>query len=167
MEIDASSRRRAGFPSSTTSVAKEFGSGTAPGIKSAKKRRCRILCGEPASPPSCMGWLGTPDRQAVFVCCGSCSDCSDAELEQHIVDKVSEPLTCIRPEMAVAAPPAAAPPAPEPAAVETATAEHTNAGPAAAARQDPATWAAAAAKDWIRAAAPRRTMTAPQSTPAA
>ena len=35
-----------------------------------------------------MGWLSTPDRQAVFVCCGACSDCADAELEAKIVGKV-------------------------------------------------------------------------------
>jgi hypothetical protein len=30
-----------------------------------------------------MGWLETPDRQAVFVCCGSCSDYPDKELERQ------------------------------------------------------------------------------------
>jgi hypothetical protein len=50
-----------------------------------------ILCQGPASPPSRMGWLKTPNRQAVFVCCGACSDCSDAELEQRITEKISEP----------------------------------------------------------------------------
>ena len=47
-----------------------------------------IICSGPASPPSRMGWLSTPDRQAVFVCCGACSDCADAELEAKIVGKV-------------------------------------------------------------------------------
>ena len=48
-----------------------------------------ILCEGPASPPSRMGWLGAPDRQEVFCVCGSCSDCSDAELEAEIVAQVS------------------------------------------------------------------------------
>jgi hypothetical protein len=51
-----------------------------------------LLCGDPASPPSRMGVLSTPERQAVFVCCGSCSDCSDAELERRIIERVSEPV---------------------------------------------------------------------------
>ena len=38
------------------------------------------------------GGLATPDRQAVFVCCGACSDCSDAELERRIIERVSEPV---------------------------------------------------------------------------
>ena len=50
---------------------------------------CCILCSDPASPPSRMGWLSTPDREEVFVCCGACSDCADAELEAKIVDRVS------------------------------------------------------------------------------
>jgi hypothetical protein len=49
-----------------------------------------ILCDGPASPPSRMGWLQAPDRQALFVCCGSCSDCDDAELERRVVAQVSE-----------------------------------------------------------------------------
>ena len=48
---------------------------------------CCVICSGPASPPSRMGWLSTPDQQAVFVCCGACSDCADAELEAKIVDK--------------------------------------------------------------------------------
>jgi hypothetical protein len=51
-----------------------------------------ILCAGPASPPSRMGVMATPDRQAVFVCCGACSDCSDAELERRIIERVSEPV---------------------------------------------------------------------------
>jgi hypothetical protein len=47
---------------------------------------CCVLCGETASPPSRMGWLETPERQALFVVCGSCSDCSDAELERRIIN---------------------------------------------------------------------------------
>jgi hypothetical protein len=42
-----------------------------------------ILCDRPASPPSRMGWFETPDRQAVFVRCGSCSDYPDKELERQ------------------------------------------------------------------------------------
>ena len=41
-------------------------------------------------PPSRMGWLQAPDRQAVFVCYGSCSNCSDAELETNIVARISD-----------------------------------------------------------------------------
>jgi hypothetical protein len=37
-------------------------------------------------------WLQSPKRQAVFVCCGSCSDCPDAELERRIIEQVSEPV---------------------------------------------------------------------------
>ena len=48
-----------------------------------------ILCDGPASPPSRMGWLGTPERQEVFCVCGRCSDCEDAELEKRIVAQVS------------------------------------------------------------------------------
>jgi hypothetical protein len=48
-----------------------------------------ILCEGPSSPPSRMGWLQAPDRQAVFCVCGGCSDCSDAELEKRILAKVS------------------------------------------------------------------------------
>jgi hypothetical protein len=44
-----------------------------------------ILCEGIASPPSRMGFLATPERQAVFVCCGACSDCSDRELEDSIL----------------------------------------------------------------------------------
>jgi hypothetical protein len=51
-----------------------------------------LLCDGPASPPSRMGYLATPDRQAVFVCCGGCSDCDDLELERRIVERVSEPV---------------------------------------------------------------------------
>jgi hypothetical protein len=49
-----------------------------------------LLCEGSASPPSRMGWLETPERQAVFVCCGACSDCNDKELERRIVAKVGE-----------------------------------------------------------------------------
>ena len=51
-----------------------------------------LLCEGPASPPSRMGWLETPERQAVFVCCGACSDCDDKELERRIVANVSNPV---------------------------------------------------------------------------
>jgi hypothetical protein len=51
-----------------------------------------LLCGDPASPPSRMGYLATPARRAVFVVCGACSDCSDAELERRIIERVSEPV---------------------------------------------------------------------------
>ncbi len=42
-------------------------------------------------PPSRMGWLQAPDRQAVFVCYGSCSNCSDAELERRLVENTPAP----------------------------------------------------------------------------
>jgi hypothetical protein len=64
-----------------------------------------ILCDSPASPPSRMGWLQTPDRQAVFCVCGKCSDCSDTELETKIVAQVSgAPAT---PKVDICSPPAA------------------------------------------------------------
>ena len=50
--------------------------------------RC-IVCDDPASPPSRLGWLRTPDRQAVFACCGTCSNCEESELEAKIVARVS------------------------------------------------------------------------------
>jgi hypothetical protein len=54
--------------------------------------RC-ILCEGVAFPPSRMGWVSSPDRQAVFVCCGGCADCSDDELEAKIIARISEPAT--------------------------------------------------------------------------
>ena len=48
-----------------------------------------IICDGPASPPSRTGWLHAPDRQALFACCGICSDCDDSELEAKIVAKIS------------------------------------------------------------------------------
>jgi hypothetical protein len=42
-----------------------------------------ILCDRPPSPPSRMGWFETPDRQAVFVCCGASSDYPAKELERQ------------------------------------------------------------------------------------
>jgi hypothetical protein len=46
----------------------------------------------PLAESSSSVWLQSPERQAVFVCCGSCSNCSDEEqLEAKIVAKVSEP----------------------------------------------------------------------------
>jgi hypothetical protein len=94
-----------------------------------------------------MGWLQAPDHQAVFVCCGSCSNCPDAELETKIVAQI----TCIRPETSVATTPAEDLSAPAPAAVETLAAAapkaDTDEPPTAAARQAPATWVAAAARE--------------------
>jgi hypothetical protein len=49
-----------------------------------------LLCDGPASPPSRMGWLESPERQAVFVGCGACSDCADTELEKRIVARISD-----------------------------------------------------------------------------
>jgi hypothetical protein len=49
-----------------------------------------VLCEGLASPPSRMGWLQTPERQAIFVCCGACSDCSDEALEAKILAKISD-----------------------------------------------------------------------------
>ena len=53
-------------------------------------RNC-VLCRGLATPPSRMGVILAPERQEIFVCCGSCSDCSDSELEAKILAKVSEP----------------------------------------------------------------------------
>ena len=52
--------------------------------------RC-LLCDGPTAPASRMGWLQAPDRQAIFVTCGACSDCPDSELEHRIADRVSRP----------------------------------------------------------------------------
>jgi hypothetical protein len=49
-----------------------------------------ILCDGPASPPSRMGVIATPERQVLFVTCGSCSDVDDAELERRIAERVSQ-----------------------------------------------------------------------------
>ena len=80
-----------------------------------------ILCDGPASPPSRMGWLQAPDRQAVFCVCGKCSDCSDTELEAKIVAQVSG----------------------EPAGPKA----HISPPPMAEAIQAPPTWAARAADE--------------------
>jgi hypothetical protein len=37
-----------------------------------------------------MGWFKTPE--ALFVVCGRCADCSEAELERNIAALVSRPL---------------------------------------------------------------------------
>jgi hypothetical protein len=50
-----------------------------------------ILCEGLASPPARIGVLMAPDRQAMFVCCGACADCSDSELERRIIERVSAP----------------------------------------------------------------------------
>ena len=68
-----------------------FPEGAMPSLEATIPSPNCLLCEGPASPPSRMGWLETPERQAVFVCCGSCSDCNDKELERRIVAKVSEP----------------------------------------------------------------------------
>jgi hypothetical protein len=47
-----------------------------------------ILCSGKASPPSRMGFVATGNRQGIFSICGSCSDCSDDELERKIVATV-------------------------------------------------------------------------------
>ena len=80
-------------------------SGSSQPSASVPARVC-LLCDGPASPPSRMGRLQTPNRQAVFWVCGRCSDCSDAELEAKIVAQVSgEPVT---PKVDICPPPAAA-----------------------------------------------------------
>ena len=84
-----------------------------------------ILCDGPAAPPSRMGWLQTPDRQAVFCVCGKCSDCADTELEATIVAHVS-----------------GAPKA------------HIGPTPAAAADHAPAKRVTAAAREWVQPAQP-------------
>jgi hypothetical protein len=60
-----------------------FSKGTEMPPRTAVAPNC-VLCGSSASPPSRMGFLSTPDRQAIFTVCGSCSDCEDAELERKI-----------------------------------------------------------------------------------
>ena len=89
-----------------------------------------ILCDGLASPPSRMGWLQAPDRQAVFVC-GRCSDCSDAELEAKIVAQVSG---------------ASADAVGEPTALKALIGQP----PMAAADAALPTWAARAARAWVK-----------------
>ena len=72
-------------------------------------------------------WLQSPERQAVFVVCGQCSDCLDSELERRIVGQVNG-----------AAPIAAAPP----------TADISQ-PPMAAADPVPAKWVTRAAAKWV------------------
>ena len=110
-----------------------------------------LLCEGPASPPSRMGWLETPERQAVFVCCGACSDCSDQVLEAKIVAKVSDS----RPEISAASvsiaeghPTAATAPS-----VEGVTKVGIGSPPMVEAHPVPATWVKTAAKAWARPAA--------------
>ena len=102
-----------------------------------------ILCDGPAAPPSRMGWLQAPDRQAVFVCCGSCSNCSDAELETKIVAQI----TCILPETSVPAAPAEEKTPTPVKALAAATTKHIDAPLMAAEDRAPATWVAAAARE--------------------
>jgi hypothetical protein len=124
-----------------------------------------ILCEGPASPPARMGWLETPERQVVFVVCGSCSNCDDAELERRITAKLSDsrPETDDAPATAVAnLPPAPAPtvlqvsrPAIPPPSVEAVPKADIYPQPAAAAHAARATeaWVKAAAKAWATPAA--------------
>jgi hypothetical protein len=49
-----------------------------------------ILCQGPASAPSRMGWVQSPDQQGVFVTCSACSDCDDNELERRIVERITQ-----------------------------------------------------------------------------
>ena len=103
-----------------------------------------LLCEGPASPPSRMGWLGTPERKAIFAVCGSCSDCDDAELERRIITQLSDS----RPETVVATTAAESPP-PEMALA------HIGPQPRATAHGARATeaWVKAAAKAWATPAA--------------
>jgi hypothetical protein len=94
-----------------------------------------VLCDGPASPPSRMGWLQTPDRQAGFCVCGGCADCSDSELETKIIAKVSG-----APKIDL--PPAAADPK-----------AHIGLKAMAAADPAPAKWVTAAAREWVQPAA--------------
>jgi hypothetical protein len=91
----------------------------------------------------------SPERQAVLVCCGSCSNCSDGELKAKIIAQI----TCIRPETSVATAPAVDGPPTLAAAEALASAEtkaDTDEPLMVAARQAPATWVAAAAKAWVQ-----------------
>ena len=104
----------------------------------------------------------SPERQAVFVCCGSCFNCADGELETKIIAQI----TCIRPETSVATAPAVDGPPALAAAEALASAEtkaDTDKPLMAAGRQAPATWVAAAAQEWAQPVAAR----AAQSEPAA
>ena len=79
----------------------------------------------------------------LFLVCGACADCADAELERKIV-------TCIRPDATDATAPAEEE-APTSAPAAAASKSHTDAPLMAAARQAPATWVAAAARAWAHA----------------
>jgi hypothetical protein len=58
-----------------------------------------ILCDGPASPPARMGVLMAPERTAVFVVCGACSNCENEDLERKIIDKVSARPVAASPSM--------------------------------------------------------------------
>jgi hypothetical protein len=102
-----------------------------PAVSTGKRRRPRCA----AQPHGLASGAGSSGGVRLL---RSCSDCDDAELETKIVAQI----TCIRPETSVATPPeeAAAPKA------------DTDEPLTAAARQGPATWAAAAAREWVSAA---------------
>jgi hypothetical protein len=139
-----------------------FPDGAMPSFSATVPSPCCILCGDPASPPSRMGYLSAPERQAVFVCCGSCSNCADSELEAKIIARVNgtllETVAAARTEEKTPAPapalaPALAATAPAPS-VEAAPKADTGSPPMAAARTAQASWAVAAARDWAKAAQP-------------
>jgi hypothetical protein len=103
--------------------------------------------------PSRMGWLQAPDRQAVFVCCGSCSNCSDAELETNIVARISDSRPETGDGSATAAEPAPPPIATAAAAplAAAATTADIYSPPMAEAGMAPvreAAWASRAARSW-------------------
>jgi hypothetical protein len=50
-----------------------------------------LLCGSRSQlPPAKVGYLRADDETRLFLVCADC-DCSDAELEERIIEKVSEP----------------------------------------------------------------------------
>jgi hypothetical protein len=66
-----------------------FPDGAMPQLSATVPPPCCIVCASPASPPARMGWLKTPE--ALFVVCGRCADCDDAELERKIAALVTVP----------------------------------------------------------------------------
>jgi hypothetical protein len=57
-----------------------------PRLATTPPRPC-IICQGPASPPSRTGWISANGAEALFSVCGSCSDCTNLELEAKVVAK--------------------------------------------------------------------------------
>jgi hypothetical protein len=53
-----------------------------------------LLCGSQSRlPPAKVGWIKTDNETRLVLICGDCGfDCSDAELEKKVVERVIEPV---------------------------------------------------------------------------